>query len=244
LRCNEGENYMKDYRTFLMIGALCAAACGTDPVTSSGSMTTAGTPGGAVAGMTGTTAGTPGGGAAGTPGGGAAGKPAGAAGGGAVGTAGGPASGGAGMTASGGAGGSSSGTAGMSAAAGSGGMSSGGAAEGTWQYVYEKLKLQTQCGSCHSMGVVIGSPDFSQADKAYDTLVDKDATMMQPGQCGGMGKLVVAGDCENSLFYNKVAEDMPKCGRHMPPGPDNMPTRLPEEDLKALCDWIMAGAKK
>ena len=57
-------------------------------------------------------------------------------------------------------------------------------------------------------------------------------------------KLVTPGNCETSLLYNKIAQDMPKCGRHMPLGSDTMPTRLPPAAVEAVCAWIKAGAKK
>jgi len=94
------------------------------------------------------------------------------------------------------------------------------------------------------MGSVFGSPDFSTLDTAYASLVDKDASMMAPGACGGMGKLVTPGNCETSLLYLKLTQSMPKCGRRMPLSSDTMPQILPQASIDMLCAWIKAGAKK
>jgi hypothetical protein len=112
-----------------------------------------------------------------------------------------------------------------------------------FKVAYE-MALRDMCMGCHMTGGIIGSPDFSTLDKAYDSLVDKDATLMAPGQCSGMGRLVTPGNCETSLLYNKIAEITPKCGRHMPLSSDTMPTRLSAAALDAVCAWIKAGAKK
>lgn len=235
---------MKDFASFLMIGALCVAACASEPPasnTGTGNVqTVAGSaaPSGAAAGgsaqppATSATAGTK----ATTGVGGAGSAP--------VTTA----TAGSGTTPA--AGGTAGSAPSMTAAAGSSGtsvndgsMSTTTAPMGSFKAAYE-LALRDMCMGCHTPGALIGSPNLSAIDKAYDSLVDKDATTMVPGQCMGMGKLVTPGNCETSLLYNKIAEDMPKCGRHMPLGSDTMPTRLPPAAVEAVCAWIKAGAKK
>ena len=127
----------------------------------------------------------------------------------------------------------------MTAAAGGGATAgSGSAAAGGWNAIFTK-SIVTKCGSCHKPGLVIGSPDFSTAEKAYNSLVGKDATMELPGQCGGKGKLVTPGNCETSLFYNKISQATPMCGSRMPPGT----MTVPQPELDEICAWIKAGAK-
>jgi len=94
------------------------------------------------------------------------------------------------------------------------------------------------------MGGIFGSPDLSSPDRAYESLVDKDASMMAPGQCAGKGKLVTPGNCETSIVYSKITQMTPVCGRRMPLSSDSMPQLIPQEGIDALCDWIKAGAKK
>ena len=52
-------------------------------------------------------------------------------------------------------------------------------------------------------------------------------------------KLIVPGDCEKSLLYNKLSQATPVCGRRMPLS--SMTT--PQSSLDLLCAWIKAGAK-
>lgn len=233
----EGE--MKDFASFLMVGALCMAACASTegPAANAGGVQgAAGTaaPAASAAGgsaqqqpaMTAATAGTK-----------ASTATAGTAAPSATATAGTPAT----ATATAGSGGAA--TTPSAAAAGSSGTATSAAPMGSFKAAYE-MALRDMCMGCHTPDALIGSPNLATLDKAYDSLVDKDATTMAPGQCMGMGKLVTPGNCETSLLYNKIAEDTPKCGRHMPLGSDTMPTRLPPAALEAVCAWIKAGAKK
>lgn len=234
----EGE--MKDFASFLMVGALCMAACASTegPAANAGGVQgAAGTaaPAASAAGgsaqqqpaMTAATAGTK-----------ASTATAGTAAPSATATAGTPAT----ATATAGSGGAAT-TPPSAAAAGSSGTATSAAPMGSFRAAYE-MALRDMCMGCHTPDALIGSPNLATLDKAYDSLVDKDATTMAPGQCMGMGKLVTPGNCETSLLYNKIAEDTPKCGRHMPLGSDTMPTRLPPAALEAVCAWIKAGAKK
>jgi len=95
------------------------------------------------------------------------------------------------------------------------------------------------CPNCHVTGGVTGSPDLSTKEMAYTTLVNKDATTAPTGVCGGKGKLVIPGDCEKSLLYNKLSQATPVCGRRMPLSN----TTIPQSGLDLLCAWIKAGAK-
>jgi hypothetical protein len=129
--------------------------------------------------------------------------------------------------------GGSSPTAGSGAVAGSGGSS-----EPSFQSIFTNTILG-MCGTCHKPGLVIGSPDFSTAALAYASLVNKDATMEQPGQCGGKGKLITPGNCDTSLLFNKISQATPTCGRRMPPGT----MTVPQAAIDEVCAWIKAGAK-
>lgn len=103
--------------------------------------------------------------------------------------------------------------------------------------------LLTTCVSCHSATgaykqLVI---DFATKDTAYATLVGKTAVMGNGGMCGGR-TLVKAGDCENSLLYQKIKypTGSPQlCGMSMPFGAALPPPAVSQ----AVCDWIKAGAK-
>jgi hypothetical protein len=131
-----------------------------------------------------------------------------------------------------------------SGAAGSTGTAAAGPAPmGSFRAAYQ-MALTTMCTSCHMTGGIFSSPDLSSMDKAYDSLVDKDASTMAPGACTGKGKLVTPGNCETSIIYQKITQDMPMCGRHMPLSSDSAPQRVPQEGVDALCAWIKAGAKK
>ena len=233
---------MKDRAIVLMFGALCAVACTTTNTPPGQGVTAnvAGTTSPALAGSTapstaaGTTAAPP---TAPTP------------------AAGSTASGAAGATVSAGATAPAAGS-GATAGMGAAGRSSGagevrpdtpatgdGAAPGSFQFVYN-IALRDLCTTCHSAMGLFSSPDLSSAAKAYDSLVNKDATMMMPGQCGGKGKLITPGNCETSILYSKLSQTTPICGRHMPLSSDAMPTFVPKEGLDALCKWIKEGAKK
>ena len=242
---------MKDYATFLMCGALCLFGCASnepDPSTESNtSVAGTGTPTAnagapsAVAGRTAPSAGST--------------ASAGSGGSSAVGTAGKPATGGSGgsgggapvMPAAGSGAGGSGAAGGPAAAAGSGGSASPGnmaAPKGSFLAAYT-LALRDMCMSCHAVGGIFSSPDLSSPDRAYESLVDKDASMMSPpGECGGKGKLVTPGNCETSLIYNKITQMTPMCGRRMPLSSDADPQLVPQAGIDALCEWIMAGAKK
>jgi hypothetical protein len=225
---------MKDFATFLMLGALCAAGCGGgtegDSMQSGGVTNTAGSGTAAPAGGSPSTA--------------AAGSSA------AGGTTPSTSSAGSAAPSSGGSAGASAGAAGKpaSSAAGSGAPTTppagnNPAPKGSFREVYN-LALRDMCMSCHATGGIFGSPDLGSPEKAYDSLVDKDASTMAPGQCGGMGKLVTPGNCETSILYSKLTQQMPLCGRRMPLSSDAMPQLLAPEAIEALCTWIKAGAPR
>lgn len=232
---------MKDCAIVLMFGALGAIGCTSTPPASPtaqapSGVSSAGSMGSAVAGMT-----APMMAAAGSPA--TPTMPSGAAGAGMV------ASSAAGTPASSGAAGAapSSGAAGKSAGASevpnTMPASGGDAMPGTFKYVYN-LALRDLCTTCHTTTGLFSFVDLSDASKAYDSLVNKDATAMMPGQCSGKGKLITPGNCETSIIYSKISQAMPLCGRHMPLSNDSMPTFVPKEGIDALCTWIKAGAKK
>jgi hypothetical protein len=106
--------------------------------------------------------------------------------------------------------------------------------------IYDNL-LKT-CVSCHSATgaykqLVI---DFASKDTAYATLVGKMTVMGSGALCGGK-TLVKAGDCENSVLYQKLkyTKGAPQlCGEPMPLAG----TMVAANVSQAVCDWIKAGA--
>jgi hypothetical protein len=224
---------MKDCAIVLLFGALCAVGCTTSPSAQTSGVNTAGSMSGNPAGssavppkMQDPTAGITASGAAGAP----------------------PSTSGAAGSASAAAGSdAASGAAGKAAAAGevhgSTPASGGNAPPGSFEYVYN-IALRDLCTTCHTSMGLFSSPDLSNPAKAYDSLVNKDASTMMPGQCTGKGKLITPGNCETSIIYSKISQTMPLCGRHMPLSSDTMPTFVPKEGIDALCAWIKAGAKK
>jgi mono/diheme cytochrome c family protein len=95
--------------------------------------------------------------------------------------------------------------------------------------------LMASCASCHQPGGPFQALDLSSQTAAYTNLVGKDASTA--GLCGGKGKYVVPGDCENSILYQKL-QPSPKCGTQMPMGGNPLSAAA----IKSVCDWIKAGA--
>jgi hypothetical protein len=95
--------------------------------------------------------------------------------------------------------------------------------------------LMSSCASCHQVGGPFQALDLSSQAAAYTNLVGKDASTA--GLCGGKGKYVVPGDCENSILYQKL-QPSPKCGTQMPMGGNPLSAAA----IKSVCDWIKAGA--
>jgi hypothetical protein len=113
------------------------------------------------------------------------------------------------------------------------------AATNSFQYIYDNI-LSGTCKACHVKGGPYASMtplDFTTMTTAYATLVNQDASTT--GKCIGHGKLVVAGNCDTSLLYLKVAPTPPAvCGDLMPLGGTPISTVLRQN----MCDWIKAGA--
>lgn len=91
------------------------------------------------------------------------------------------------------------------------------------------------CGSCHQpggVGELAGLRMQLTPSTAYDDLID------QPSAQNAALTLVVPGDAEASLLYQKVASDRPPVGQRMPlfSGP------LSSAELAAIRDWIDQGA--
>jgi hypothetical protein len=229
--------------TLALVSALVLAACtGSEPVDvrngaggeAGGGEATAGTSGAA-----GTV------GAAGSSSSGAAGTNMGNAGtGGSTGAGAGAGSGSAGSSGSAGTGGSAGrgGTAGSNGAAGtSGGKDAGVEAPPATAYTYttgiENLLVQN-CGGCHyaAPGVnVQGGFSFSYANVTGVTNGHPGCTLLDASK-----RRVVPGKPENSLLYIKANLDNPpsSCGGHMP----FMGSRLSDNNLKVIYNWILAGA--
>ena len=112
----------------------------------------------------------------------------------------------------------------------------------TFDSIYTSLLVG--CESCHRAASPFPNQalNFSTADAAFMTLVGKDAFSGAAAECAG-SKLVIAGNCVDSLLYQKLLpEGMQKnaCGAPMPL------TGMPATDAqrKAVCDWINAGAAR
>lgn len=107
----------------------------------------------------------------------------------------------------------------------------------TFAEVYTNVLQANACATCHSAALAGTSSNVVLDDMttAYETLV---ADAWESGQCAGE-TLVVPGDCESSVLYQKVSA-MATCGSAMPPG---SMTALPEAQLTLLCDWITGGAQ-
>jgi hypothetical protein len=113
------------------------------------------------------------------------------------------------------------------------------AATNSFQYIYDNI-LSGTCKSCHVKGSPYASMtpmDFTTVTTAYASLNNQDASAT--GKCVGHGKLVVAGNCDTSLLYLKLAPAAPAvCGDLMPLAGTPISTTLRQN----LCDWIKAGA--
>lgn len=110
----------------------------------------------------------------------------------------------------------------------------------TWASIYEGLlSFESTCagGSCHSgnedAGFAITTPEAT-----YDALSGAVAT---GSECAGEGApLLVPGDPDASLFFQKLVGGDSVCGDRMPRG--GVP--LTQEDVEAVRAWIEAGAER
>ncbi len=114
----------------------------------------------------------------------------------------------------------------------------------SFQSLYDN-QLKPKCAACHNLAP--SNPyagqqqlDFGTADAAYASLVGKPA--FASGKCSGKGTLVVAGNCQGSLLYQKLTTPaaMPVCGDAMPLGG----AQLSSDVLAAVCTWINSGAAR
>ncbi|HQY64668.1 MAG: hypothetical protein IPF92_15265 [Myxococcales bacterium] len=116
----------------------------------------------------------------------------------------------------------------------------GGPAAPTFTMVYSTI-ISQKCGNnCHlKANNPSGGLAMDTKAKAHTSLVGVDVT----NACTGATKRVVAGDAAKSKIYVKVsaaAAAIPGCGNRMPnPGT----TPLAAAEIKAIGDWINAGAK-
>jgi hypothetical protein len=96
------------------------------------------------------------------------------------------------------------------------------------------------CGAtCHNPSVIKVGLDFTSKAMTLATLVDKSPHSGDGAMCSTQPtKLLVAGNCKDSLVYQKLTAT-PPCGDRMPVGQP-----LPDSTIQALCDWIDAGAKE
>jgi hypothetical protein len=108
----------------------------------------------------------------------------------------------------------------------------------TFDMVYDTVFRS--CGtSCHMPGGYMVGLDLSSKATTLSSLIDK-APFAGGGQamCGSVTKkLIVPGNCKESLVYLKLGAT-PPCGTQMPPT-----GALAPASVQLLCDWIDAGAK-
>ncbi len=115
--------------------------------------------------------------------------------------------------------------------------------EPNFESIYVNV-LEGECRACHiSNGPYSNdqSVELDDVDQAYASLVGPNA--FAGGQCDGRGALVVPGDCEGSLFYQKLLPAgtwTNPCGDPMPLGGDP----LSADTLAAICEWIDMGAMR
>lgn len=94
------------------------------------------------------------------------------------------------------------------------------------------------CGTCHVPSVTMVGLDLTTKNAAYDSLYGKDPFSGGAGVCSSQkNKLIVPGNCKESLVYQKLRAN-PPCGTQMPPT-----GALSDTSVQLLCDWIDAGAK-
>lgn len=108
---------------------------------------------------------------------------------------------------------------------------------GTFADVYSMVIMTNTCTTCHQPGSVFPTLDLSSMATAYNSLVTK-GDPSPAGLCTGKGKLVVPGDCDNSLLYQKLRPS-PQCGVQMPQGG----TPVSQAAVDLVCSWIKGGAK-
>ncbi|NOS99539.1 MAG: hypothetical protein HOP29_02810 [Phycisphaerales bacterium] len=95
--------------------------------------------------------------------------------------------------------------------------------------------LTAKCVSCHQEGGLadlVGIALRATPGEAHDSMVNQpsvqDPTLM----------LIVPGDAEASLIYQKVSSDSPPVGMRMP----SLGAPLTSDELALLRDWINQGA--
>lgn len=134
--------------------------------------------------------------------------------------------------------------AGGAAAGGAGGAAASGPV--TFTKIYDDIFVPGGCaagGRCHG-GPGGGKLDLIDKETAYKNLVGVMAMGMSEPQpptphCVNSGLMrVKAGEPANSLLFEKISKETPKCGNMMPPGGLLEPAQV--DMVKA---WIMAGAK-
>jgi hypothetical protein len=123
------------------------------------------------------------------------------------------------------------------------GQSLGTLVEPTFESIFANV-FEGECRACHISGGPYSndqSVEFDDLDHAYDSIVGPNA--FSGGSCDGRGALIVPGDCEGSLLYQKLlpeGETMNPCGDPMPLGGDP----LSADTLAAICEWIDTGADR
>lgn len=92
--------------------------------------------------------------------------------------------------------------------------------------------LAASCAGCHSPGgfaQLAGVTLDLRSGRAFASLTDDD---------DDDDDIVVPGDAEASLLFEKVSSDSPSVGERMP----LFGTALPDSDIAAIREWIDAGA--
>lgn len=112
----------------------------------------------------------------------------------------------------------------------------------TFTSIFDNVFSHRRCTSCHSASA--GDQDsfrgsgelaFDDSDAAYTRLL----AQAEGDSCGGMGAMVIAGDCNGSPLIQKLRGDG-GCGDPMPPQATN---RLSNDQIDVICQWINDGAE-
>lgn len=107
----------------------------------------------------------------------------------------------------------------------------------TFNAVFDEVFEHNLCTSefCHGLGGT--TLNFSTKRAGYDSLVEREAT---GSKCKDRGlTLVVPGDPEASLLFQKVSTDTPPCGARMPHFPGLV---INAREIEQIRQWIALGA--
>ena len=108
----------------------------------------------------------------------------------------------------------------------------------TFEALYTAI-FSRQCLPCHAPGGLMSELDLSSEPTAYHSLTTDSPS--PNGVCQGFAaKLLIPGDCHDSLVYQKLLPDQGPCGSRMP----LRDVPVSDEKIEMICQWIDAGARE